>query len=88
MFYCLTKRLSIHFHTFVLNKWTYVTILSNVYVKTRLLYIYIYIYIYIYRKQVRERIKRKIKREIICEPFVFFIKTIKHEVRENKKKIR
>ena len=33
-------------------------------------------------------IKRKIKREIICEPFVFFIKTIKHKAREDEKKIR
>jgi hypothetical protein len=32
-------------------------------------------------KRKQEKIKRKIKREISCEPFVFFIKTIKHKTR-------
>jgi hypothetical protein len=37
----------------------------------------------------RSSIYRKIlEREIICEPFVFFIKTIKYKVRKDEKKIR
>jgi hypothetical protein len=57
-------------------------------------FIYINIYDNIKRKQ--EKIKRKIERErererereIICEHFVFFIKTIKYKSREDEKKIR
>jgi hypothetical protein len=38
------------------------------------------------KKEKKKNIKRKIKRWIICEPFVFFIKIIKHKVREAEKK--
>ena len=43
-FNCLTLKgyLNIHFHTFVLKKWIRVAILSTLYIKTWLLYIYIY----------------------------------------------
>jgi hypothetical protein len=45
-----------------------------------------FIYIYDNIKRKKEKIKRKIKREIICEPFVFLIETIKYKVREDEKK--
>jgi hypothetical protein len=56
--------------------WTRVTILSTIYIKIRLIYLYDNI------KRKEEKIKRKVKEEIICGPFVFFIKTIKYKIRK------
>jgi hypothetical protein len=54
----------INTHTFVLKNMDTCTILSTLYIKTQLLYIYIYIYIYLYDdniKRMQEKIKQKIK---------------------------